>query len=138
MQGNLGKIMLKAKRPRDALVQLDEALPMTRKYTGEHSLLTTYILQSIAEAHIQSGELKLASESLAQAKNAARINSGEDQVLYAICLGIEAKLRLAEGNKAEAKQLASTMASKLTALGEAGAPYASSVQQLRLDIEAAP
>jgi non-specific serine/threonine protein kinase/serine/threonine-protein kinase len=60
MQGNLGKIMLKANRPKDALVQLDQALPMTRKYTGEHSTLTTYILQSIAEAYIQLGELQRA------------------------------------------------------------------------------
>jgi len=138
MLGNLGKIMLKAKRPGDAMVQLDQALPMSRKYTGEHSILTTYILQSVAEAHIELGELKLAGESLAQAKNAARTNSGEDQVLYAICLGIEAKLRLAEGNKAGASQLANAMASKLTALGEAGAPYAPSVAQLRALIKAAP
>ncbi len=137
MQGNLGKIILKAKRPKDALVQLDQALPMTREYTGEHSMLTIFILQSIAEARIQLGELKLANESLTQAKDAARINSGEDQVLYAVCLGIESKLRLAEGNKAEARQLVNSMASKLAALGEAGAPYIPSAQQLRADIEAA-
>jgi len=138
MHGNLGKIILKAKRPKEALVQLDQALPMTRQYTGEHSMLTIFILQSIAEARIQMGDLILAHESLALAKNAARINSGEDQVLYAVCQGIEARLRLAEGNKAEARQLANAMASKLVALGEAGAPYAPSVQQLRTEIEAAP
>ena len=138
MHGNLGKIMLKAKRPKDAMVQLDRALPMSRQYTGEHSTLTTYILQSVAEAQIELGELKRAGEFLTQAKSAARTNSGEEQVLYAFCLGIEAKLRLAEGNKAEAKQLANAMASKLTALGEAGAPYVSSVEQLRAQIEAAP
>lgn len=137
MQGNLGKIILKANRPKDALVQLDQALPISREYTGEHSLLTIAILQSITEARVLLGELKLANESLSQAKNAARTNSGEDQVLYAVCLGVEARLRLAEGDKAEASQLANAMASKLTALGESGAPYAPSVQQLRAEIEAA-
>jgi len=138
MQGNLGKIILKAKRPKDALVQLDQALPMAREYTGEHSVLTIAILQSITEARIQLGELKLANDSLKQAMDAARTNSGEDQVLYAVCQGVEARLRLAEGKKAEARQLVNTMAGKLTALGEAGAPYAPSVQQLRAEIEAAP
>ncbi len=137
MYGNLGKIMLKAKRPKDALVQLNQALPMTREYTGEHSILTTFVLQSIAEARILSGELKLANESLAQAKIAARANSGEDQALYALCDGIEAKLRLAEGKKAQAQQLAKVMVNKLTALGEAGKPYAEGAQQLSADIDAA-
>lgn len=137
MQGNLGKIILKAKRPKDALVQLDQALPMSREYAGEHSLLTIAILQSITEARILLGELKLANESLMQAKDAARTNSGEDQVLYAVCQGVEARLRLAEGEKAEAIQLANAMASKLTKLGEAGAPYAPSVKQLLAEIEAA-
>lgn len=138
MQGNLGKIILKAKRPKDALVQLEQALPMAREYTGEHSQLTIFILQSISEARIQLGELKLAGESLSQAKDAARTNSGENQVLYAVCQGVEARLRLAEGNKVEARQLANAMADKLTALGEAGAPYMPGVRQLRAEIDAAP
>jgi non-specific serine/threonine protein kinase/serine/threonine-protein kinase len=138
MQGNLGKIILKQERPRDALLQLDQALPMSREYTGEHGPLTIAILQSITEARIELGDLKLANESLAQAKDAARINSGEDQLLYAVCQGVEARLRLAEGDKVQAQALVGQMAGKITALGEAGAPYAPSVQQLRAEIDAAP
>jgi eukaryotic-like serine/threonine-protein kinase len=138
MQGNLGKIILKAKRPKDALVQIEQALPMSREYTGEHSPLTIAILQSLTEARISLGELKLANESLIQAKNAARTNSGEDQLLYAVCQGVEARLRLAEGDKAQAQRLVNTMASKINALGPAGAPYAPSIQQLRAELEAAP
>ena len=137
MQGNLGKIILKAKRPKDALVQIEQALPMSREYTGEHSPLTIAILQSLTEARISLGELKLANESLMQAKNAARTNSGEDQLLYAVCQGVEARLRLAEGNKAQAQQLVNQMANKINALGPAGAPYGPSVQQLRAEVEAA-
>ena len=138
MQGNLGKIILKAKRPKDALVQIEQALPISREYTGEHSPLTIAILQSLTEARISLGQLKLANESLTQAKDAARTNSGEDQLLYAVCQGVEARLRLAEGDKAQAQQLVNQMANKVKALGAAGAPYAPSIQQLRAEIEAAP
>ena len=138
MQGNLGKIILKAKRPKDALVQIEQALPMSREYTGEHSPLTIAILQSLTEARISLFQLKLANESLTQAKDAARKNSGEDQLLYAMCQGVEARLRLAEGDKAQAQQLVNQMANKIKALGAAGAPYAPSIQQLRAQIDAAP
>jgi non-specific serine/threonine protein kinase/serine/threonine-protein kinase len=138
MQGNLGKIILKAKRPKDALVQLDQALPIALKYTGNHSQLTIAILQSVSEAHILQGDLALANESLIQAKEAARTNSGEDQLLYAVCQGVEARLRLAEGKKSEALVLVNAMDRKINALGPAGAPYVPSVKQLRADIDAAP
>jgi eukaryotic-like serine/threonine-protein kinase len=138
MQGNLGKIILKANRPNDALVQIEQALPIAREYTGEHSPLSIAILQSLTEARIQLGELKLANDSLLQAKNAARTNSGEDQLLFAVCQGVEARLRLAEGHKAQAQQSLNQMSRKLQALGAAGAPYAPSIQQLQAEIEAAP
>lgn len=137
MQGNLGKIILNGKRPKQALIQLEQALPMARQYTGEHSMLTIATLQSIIQAQMIQGDLKLANETLALTRNAARTHSGEDQVLYAICDGLEAKLRLAEGKKTEALQLVNAMDRKINALGPTGAPYAPSVQQLRADVEAA-
>ena len=137
MQGNLGKIVLRAGRPRDALAQLEPALAMARQYTGEHSPLTVAILQSQVEARIALHELPAAETLLAQAKDAARANSGETQVLYAICMGLEARLRHAQGRDAEADQLAERMAGILSALGEAGAPYAPEMQRLRSELASA-
>ena len=136
MQANLGKIVLRAGRPQDALVQLQQALPMSLQYTGGHSPLTVALLQSIAEAQIQLGQLDPASQSLARAKDAARLNSGEEQVLYAVCLGIEARLQLARGDRAQAQLLAARMERTITALGEAGQPYLAEVERLRADLDA--
>lgn len=137
MQGNLGKILLRAGRPRDALTQLAPALAMSRQYTGDHSPLTVAILQSQVEARIALRELPAAEGLLAQAKAAARANSGETQVLYAMCVGLEARLRLAQGRVAEARRLADDMAGLLHALGDAGAPYAPEVQRLRAELAGA-
>ncbi len=134
MQANLGKIILRAKRPDDAMVQLQPALAMARQYTGEHSTLTIAVMQSLVEAKIQLRQLQSAADLLVRAKAAARVHSGEDQVLYALCLGLEARLQHISGNPAQARDLANQMAAKLLALGEAGAPYAPEVQRLRAEL----
>ncbi len=136
MQANLGKIVLRAGRPQDALVQLQQALPMSLEYTGDHSPLTVAILQTITEAQIQLGQLELATQSLDRAKNAARVNSGEEQVLYALCLGIEARLNLARGDRPQAQLLAGRMERTITALGDAGLPYLPEIERLRTDLGA--
>jgi predicted Ser/Thr protein kinase len=134
MQANLGKIILRAKRPDDALLQLQPALAMSRQYTGDHSTLTIAIMQSLVEARLQLKQFAPAAGMLAEAKAAARVHSGEDQVLYAICLGLEARLQQANGHQAEARSLADQMGAKLIALGDAGAPYAPEVQKLRAEL----
>ena len=137
MQANLGKIILRADRPKDAMVQLQPALAMSRQYTGEHSPLTVAILMSVTEGQIKLGDLATATTTLAQAKDAARANSGEEQVMYALCEGLEARLRLREGKPAEARRLSDVMARKIAALGEAAAPYAPEVQALKSEVAAA-
>lgn len=131
MQANLGKIILRAKRPGDALAQLQPALEMAGQFTGAHSTLTIAVMQSLVEARIQLGQLPAAAEMLAQAKAASLVHSGKDQVLYALCLGLDARLQHASGKSVEARNLADQMAAKLSALGEAGAPYAPEIQRLR-------
>ncbi|WP_449447975.1 protein kinase domain-containing protein [Thermomonas brevis] len=137
MQGNLGKIVLRAGRPRDALARLAPALAMARQYTGDHSPLTVAILQSQVEASLALRDVPAAETLLAQAKDAARANSGETQVLYALCMGLEARLRLAQGRAAEARRLADAMAGIIAGLGDAGAPYAPEVQRLRAELAGA-
>jgi ATP/maltotriose-dependent transcriptional regulator MalT len=110
---------------------------MSRQYTGEQSPLTAAVLQSLAEAQIQRGQLDLAAARLVEARAAARAHSGEEHVLYAICDGLEARLRLAHGDLAGARAMADVMAAKLEALGPAGAPYLPEVQRLRGELEAA-
>lgn len=136
MQANLGKIVLRAGRPKDALVQLQQALPISLEYTGDHSPLTVALLQSIAESQIQLGQLDPATQSLERAKTAARANSGEEQVLYAMCLGIEARLNLARGDRMQAQASAARMERTITALGEAGQPYLPEIARLRADLDA--
>ena len=134
MQANLGKIILRARGAQAALPQLQPALAMARQYTGEHSTLTVAVMQSLVEAYLQLHQLGAAIDMLASAKAAARLHSGENQVLYAICLGLEARLQQATGHPAEAKQLADQMAAKLAALGAAGAPYLPEVERLRVEL----
>lgn len=134
MQGNLGKIVLRAGRPKDALPQLQAALPMSRQFTGDHSPLTVAIMQSLIEARIALREYPAAEQLLAEARDAARANSGEDQVLYAFCLGLEARLRAAQGRLGDARPLAERMAAIIAGLGDAGAPYAPEVERLRAEL----
>lgn len=137
MQANLGKVILRGKRADEALPLLEDALAMSRQYTGEQSPLTVAVLQSLAEAQIQRGQLDLAAARLDEARNAARAHSGEEHVLYAICDGLEARLRLARGDLAGARAQAEVMAAKIAALGPAGSPYQPEVQRLRGELEAA-
>ncbi|WP_146907732.1 serine/threonine-protein kinase [Arenimonas daejeonensis] len=137
MQANLGKIILRGGRADEALPLLEDALAMSRQYTGEQSPLTVAVLQSLAETRLQRGELDLAAARLDEARAAARAHSGEDQVLYALCDGLEARLRLARGDAGGANAMADVMAAKLAALGPAGAPYQPELQRLRADLQAA-
>ena len=136
MQANLGKVILRARRPDEAIPLLVESLAMSREFTGDQSQLTAYILQSLTEAHVLRGEFDLAASHLAQARAAALAHSGEQQVLYALCDGLDARLQMALGDHARALALANLVAAKLEALGEAGAPHLPEVQRLRSEITA--
>ncbi len=138
MLGNIAKVVLRAKRPDEAMTYIEQALPMSRQFTGEHSTLTIYILQTKIEARIQLRQFQLATDELAQAKNAALKQTGEENLLYAICFGLEARLNLAQGKKKAASDLADIVEAKFKALGEVGAPYLSSIVELRKQISAAP
>ena len=136
MQGNLGKVILRANRPDEALPLLEDSLAMSREFTGDQSQLTVVTLQSLTETHLRRGKFDLAASHLAQARDAARAHSGEDQVLYALCDGLDAKLQMALGNHPLALASANRMAAKLDALGEAGAPFLPEVQRLRSELTA--
>ena len=136
MPANLGKVMLRARRPDEAMPLLLDSLAMSREFTGEQSPLTVALLQSLTEAHLLRGELDLAEGQLVLAREAARAHSGEDQVLYALCDGMEARLQMARGNHARALELANLMAGKFDALGDAGKPYQPEVLRLRGELNA--
>jgi Tfp pilus assembly protein PilF/predicted Ser/Thr protein kinase len=137
MQANLGKIVLRAGRADEALPLLEEALAMSREFTGGQSPLTISTLQGLAETRIRLGQLDAAAAQLAEARAAARAHSGEQHVLYALCDGLEARLRLARDDLPGARALADAMAAKFDALGPAGAPYQAEVQRLRGELAAA-
>ena len=136
MQANLGKVILRARRPDEALPLLVDSLAMSREFTGDQSQLTVALLQSLTEAHLMRGELDLAAGQLALARDAARAHSGENHVLYALCDGMEARLQMARGNHARALELANLMAGKIEALGEAGKAYQPEVLRLRGELNA--
>lgn len=137
MQANLGKIVLRAGRADEARPLLEDALAMSREFTGEHSPLTISALQGLTEALIRRGQLEPAAARLAEAQAAARAHSGEEQVLYALCDGLDARLRLARGDLAGARELAEVMRAKVDALGPSAAPYQAEVQRLRGELDAA-
>ncbi|MFY2762620.1 protein kinase domain-containing protein [Arenimonas sp. MALMAid1274] len=137
MQANLAKVMLRDKRAGEAMPLLVDSLAMSRQYTGDQSPLTAAILQSLTEGHLQRGELDLAQGRLAEARASARAHSGEDQVMYALCDGLEARLGIATGDLAHARAMADVMAAKIAALGDAAKPYAAEVERLRGELAAA-
>ena len=134
MQANLGKVILRARRPDEAMPLLVDSLAMSREFTGDQSPLTVALLQSLTEAHLLRGEFDLADSHLILARDAARAHSGEDQVLYALCDGMEARLQMARGRHARALELANLMAGKFEALGDGGKPYQPEVQRLRAEL----
>jgi len=136
MQANLGKVIVRARRPDEALPLLVDSLAMSREFTGEQSPLTVAILQSLTEAHLMRGEFDLAASHLAQAREAALAHSGEQQVLYALGDGMDARLQMKLGRHARALELANLMAAKFDALGEGGAPYRPEVLRLRAELNA--
>ena len=108
---------------------------MSLQYTGDHSPLTVAILQGIGEAQIEQGQLDAAAQTITRAKDAARAHSGQKDVLYALSLGLEARLNLARGDRATAQALADSMRRTITALGEAGQPYLPQIQRLQTELE---
>ncbi len=136
MQANLGRVIVRARRPDEALPLLVDALAMSREFTGDQSPLTVALLQSLTEAHLLRGEFDLAASHLTLARDAARAHSGEQQVLYALCDGMEARLQMALGHHAKALEWANVMAGKFDALGEVGAPYQPEVLRLRGELNA--
>lgn len=73
-ENNLGKVLLRSSRAEEAVPWLDEAVSMSKQFSGDHSQDTVRVLQSDAEAHLSTHDLKtaepLVQTSLEGAKSA--------------------------------------------------------------------
>jgi eukaryotic-like serine/threonine-protein kinase len=130
LQQNLGRLMVRSGRAAEALPFLEEALAMSREFTGPKSPMTLTIMLSVAEARVAMSE-RTAEKSLQEALNAIAAQYDDKHVLYARGEQLLARLRINEGRRAEAAKVTDSAERKLTALGKVGAPYLPEINNLR-------
>lgn len=130
LQQNLGRVMVRTGRAREALPLLEDSLAMAREFTGPKSGMTVTITLSVAEAQVALGTADAESSLQSALKSIASLYD-EKHVLYARGEQVLARLRLSQGRLAEAKSAMDSSERKLTALGKTGAPFLAEIQVLR-------
>jgi eukaryotic-like serine/threonine-protein kinase len=130
LQQNLGRLMVRSGRAAEAGSLLEDALAMSREFTGAGSPMSITIMLSVAEARVAHSEPN-AEGSLQEALKAIASRFDEKHVLYARGEQVLARLRLSQGRREEAGRAIDSAERKLTALGPAGAPYLPEIQSLR-------
>ncbi|MEP7243259.1 MAG: serine/threonine-protein kinase [Gammaproteobacteria bacterium] len=167
LQQNLGRLMVRSGRAEQAQPLLEDALSMSREFSGPSSALTLTIMLSSAEAKIAAsgnatGAVASATAgagatagvaagtvsakvseaageaSLLEALHAIAAQYNDKHVLYARGEEVLARLRLRQGRRTEAKKATDSAEGKLIALGKAGAPYLAEIQRLREELEKLP
>ncbi len=130
LQQNLGRLMVRSGHAEEARPLLDDALMMSREFTGEHSPMTLTIMLSVAEVQIMLDD-PAADGVLHDALRAIAAKLGADHVLHARGEQLLAHLRLRQGRHREAIASVDSAERKLTALGAPAAPYLTEIQKLR-------
>jgi non-specific serine/threonine protein kinase/serine/threonine-protein kinase len=136
LQQNLGRLMVRSGRVAEAQPLLEDALAMSREFTGEKSPMSLTIMLSVAEARIAlAGEA--AESSLQDALRAIAAQYDDKHILYARGEQLLARLRIRQGRPVEAINAIDSSERKLTALGKAGAAYLPEISVLREQLQAA-
>jgi non-specific serine/threonine protein kinase/serine/threonine-protein kinase len=130
LQQNLGRLMVRSGRVAEARPLLEDALAMSKEFTGDRSTMTITIMLSVAEARVALGDPS-AEASLQDAMKAVASQYNDQHVLYARGEQILARLRMRQGRLADAGNAIDSSERKLTALGKPAAPYLAETQKLR-------
>ncbi|MFT3790051.1 MAG: protein kinase [Rudaea sp.] len=118
---NLGKTLLAQQRADDAVKAFAVALPMARKFSGEHSQLTIAALQGEAEARLALGDDDAAAPLVAQTVELSRAQFGDKHPLYGVGLMLEARLHHLQGRDTDARADADRAIAIFAAAGDAAA-----------------
>ncbi|HWM67546.1 MAG TPA: serine/threonine-protein kinase [Steroidobacteraceae bacterium] len=135
-ENNLGKVLLRAGRPREALPLLDEALAMSQRFTGDHSQDTVRVYQTEAEVRLDLEDVKTAEPFVQFAMDRARAAYGEKSPMYGYSLTLQARLRLLQGKRTEATRLAGEAERNLAEAGDTGTYYLPPLRKLKAELAA--
>lgn len=130
LQQNLGRLLVRSGRAAEARPFLEEALAMSREFTGPKSPMTLTIMLSVAEARVATSD-PTAETWLQEALSAIATQYDDKHVLHARGEQLLARLRINQDRRAEAAKVTDSAERKLTALGKVGAPYLPEIQNLR-------
>lgn len=130
---NYGKTLLQLNRPAEAAPLLEEATAMARDNAGVGSLHYASALAGLSEAKLKSGDLAQAAGLSEQGLVDVRSELGPSHPATAVVEISLARVRAAQGRRAEARALLSEAQAVLTPLGPAGASQIRAIEQIRTD-----
>jgi eukaryotic-like serine/threonine-protein kinase len=130
-ENNLAKVLLRSARPHEAIPWLQEALPMSQRFSGDHSQDTVRVSQTAAEAQLTVQDIRAAEPLVQISVDGARAAFGEQSPIYGNGLTLLARLRLLQHRTDEAKRLADAASRTLSAAGDVGKYYLPQLQELQ-------
>ncbi len=136
-ESNLGRVLLRSGRPDEAVVMLDEALAMAQRFTGDHSQVTLLAYQGEAEAQLVLKNSKAAESFVQLALDGCRAEYGEHHPMYANSLILLGRLRLLQGKKAEARQVADQAERTIAEAGEPAKLLLPKLEKLKAELASA-
>jgi eukaryotic-like serine/threonine-protein kinase len=135
---NLAKTLIALNRPDEAATLLDEAVPMARQFTGEHSPVTIAAMQSAAQVRLMQHDAAAAAPLIDQVIAICRTNLGEKHPLYATSLLLQAELFAEQGKKKQATDLIDQARQILVSAGNAGKTFLPDLDKAALRLKNTP
>jgi eukaryotic-like serine/threonine-protein kinase len=135
-ENNLARVLLRSGRLHEAIPWLQEALPMSRHFSGDHSQDTVRVCQTAAEAQLTIQDIAAAEPLVQISVDGALAAFGRQSPIYGYGLTLLARLRFLQHKTEEAKKLADSASRTLSAAGDAGKYYLPQLQQLQAMIAA--
>jgi non-specific serine/threonine protein kinase/serine/threonine-protein kinase len=136
-ESNLGKVLVRSGRPLEAVPLLHDARTMSQHFTGDHSGDTLLAYQNEAEAQLALKDAKAAEPLVQSALDGCAAQYGERSPICANRVILQARVRLLQGRKAEAKALADKAERDLVDAGDGGKHFLTLLEKLKGEIDAA-
>lgn len=128
---NYGKTLMQLDRHAEALPLLREAAAMAESHAGGGSLHYASATAGLSEALLATGDIREAERLSVEAVRQVEAALGPDHPATAIVRVSLARVRGAQGRKAEARALLDQAQASLSTLGAAGAAQVKAIDQIR-------
>ena len=136
-ESNLGKVLVRSGRPLEAVPLLHEARTMSQHFTGDHSGDTLLAYQNEAEAQLALKDAKAAEPLVQSSLDGCEAQYGKRSPICANRLILQARVRLLQSKKADAKTLAERAERDLIDAGDGGKRFLPLLEKLKAEIAAA-